>query len=157
VCSIAHRAATYLLRPRYGADFGPQICINDRPEGLFPQPGNLADRVLRPFAGALHREDRPVPKQYAGPDADQRCELEGRGPGNRCDSQSNNHRLDAAERPARATHHRRQQARTAPRECSSTGPSGSTTTRLARWIPRGNPDVKQPGLRLAMAKSQIRK
>ena len=60
------------LRPRHGADFGPQICISEelkdycRSHGF----GLVGYSVL--LQGAYTRQERPVPAQYAGPDADQR-------------------------------------------------------------------------------------
>lgn len=71
-CAVEQRH-TY-FRPRHGADFGPQICINDdlkdytRARGLTP----IAYSTL--LQGAYTRRDRPVPAQYAGPDADARLE-----------------------------------------------------------------------------------
>ncbi len=68
---VVEQRHTY-LRPRHGADFGPQICINEdlkdccRARGL----GLVGYSVL--LQGAYTRADRPVPAQYAGPDADQR-------------------------------------------------------------------------------------
>ncbi len=71
--AVVEQRHTY-LRPRNGADFGPQICINDdlkdycRSRGL----GLVGYSVL--LQGAYTRADRPVPGQYAGPEADQRLE-----------------------------------------------------------------------------------
>jgi aryl-alcohol dehydrogenase-like predicted oxidoreductase len=69
-CAVEQRH-TY-FRPRHGADFGPQICINQdmkdycRARGL----SLIAYSVL--LQGAYTRADRPTPAQYAGPEADER-------------------------------------------------------------------------------------
>ena len=69
--SVVEQRHTY-LRPRHGADFGPQICINEdlkdycRSSGLAP----VGYSIL--LQGAYTRSDRPVPAQYAGPEADER-------------------------------------------------------------------------------------
>ena len=69
-CAIEQRY-TY-LRPRHGADFGPQIFLNEdlkeycRSYGITP----IAYSIL--LQGAYTREDRPVPAQFAGPDSDER-------------------------------------------------------------------------------------
>jgi len=71
-CAIEQRHTYY--RPRYGADFGPQICINDDLKDYSRSRGISLIGYSVLLQGAYTREDRPVPKQYAGPDADQRCE-----------------------------------------------------------------------------------
>jgi aryl-alcohol dehydrogenase-like predicted oxidoreductase len=69
-CAIEQRH-TY-LRPRHGADFGPQIPINAdlkdycRSSDITP----IGYSIL--LQGAYTRQDRRVPAQYAGPDADER-------------------------------------------------------------------------------------
>ena len=69
-CAIEQRH-TY-FRPRHGADFGPQICMNEdlkafcRAHEITP----VAYSIL--LQGAYVREDRPIPAQYAGPDAQAR-------------------------------------------------------------------------------------
>lgn len=69
-CAVEQRH-TY-FRPRHGADFGPQLCINAdlkeycRARGLTL----IAYSVL--MQGAYTRGDKPVPAQYAGPDSDER-------------------------------------------------------------------------------------
>ncbi|MCP5119874.1 MAG: aldo/keto reductase [bacterium] len=71
-CAVEQRH-TY-FRPRHGADFGPQICINDDLQD-YCRSRNLtmvAYSIL--LQGAYTREDRPVPAQYAGPEADDRLE-----------------------------------------------------------------------------------
>ena len=72
-CAVEQRH-TY-LRPRHGADFGPQLCINDdlkdycRANGL----SLIGYSVL--LQGAYTRDDRPVPSQYAGPEACERLSV----------------------------------------------------------------------------------
>lgn len=69
--SAVQQRHTY-FRPRHGADFGPQICINDDLKDY------CQDRALTLIAysvllqGAYTRAERPVPAQYAGPEADER-------------------------------------------------------------------------------------
>ena len=63
------------LRPRHGADFGPQVAIN---EDLKDYCGSRDITLIAYSAllqGAYTRQDRPVPAQYAGPDADERLEV----------------------------------------------------------------------------------
>jgi aryl-alcohol dehydrogenase-like predicted oxidoreductase len=69
--SVVEQRHTY-LRPRHGADFGPQICINEDLKDYCRSCGltMLGYSVL--LQGAYTRSDRPMPAQYAGPDADQR-------------------------------------------------------------------------------------
>jgi aryl-alcohol dehydrogenase-like predicted oxidoreductase len=68
---VVQQRYTY-FRPRHGASFGPQVCINDdlkaycRARGL----GMIGYSVL--LQGAYCRSDRGVPAQYAGPDAEER-------------------------------------------------------------------------------------
>lgn len=69
--SVVEQRCTY-LRPRHGADFGPQICVNDDLKD-YCQRRNLtvvAYSIL--LQGAYTRDDRPIPAQYAGPEADER-------------------------------------------------------------------------------------
>ncbi len=71
-CAIQQRH-TY-LRPRHGADFGPQVCVNDDLKHYCRARGItlIAYSVL--LQGAYTRPDRSVPPHYAGPDADARLE-----------------------------------------------------------------------------------
>jgi aryl-alcohol dehydrogenase-like predicted oxidoreductase len=71
--SAIEQRYTY-FRPRYGADFGPQICIGDdlKDYARSHEIALIGYSVL--LQGAYTRADRPVPRQYAGPDADQRRE-----------------------------------------------------------------------------------
>lgn len=69
--SVVEQRYTY-LRPRHGADFGPQICITGDMK-RFCAHHNLslvAYSIL--LQGAYSRDDRPVPAQFAGPEADER-------------------------------------------------------------------------------------
>lgn len=69
-CAVEQRH-TY-LRPRHGADFGPQLLINDDLKDYCRAQGTslIAYSVL--LQGAYTRADRPVPAQYAGPEASER-------------------------------------------------------------------------------------
>jgi len=69
-CAVEQRH-TY-LRPRHGARFGPQICINDDLKDYCRSHDVtlIAYSVL--LQGAYTREDRAVPAHFAGPDADAR-------------------------------------------------------------------------------------
>ena len=69
-CTVQQRH-TY-LRPRHGADFGPQICINDDLKNYCRCRGVALVGYSVLLQGAYTREDRTVPAQYAGPDADAR-------------------------------------------------------------------------------------
>ena len=60
------------FRPRHGASFGPQLAINDDVRE-YCRTRNLTLIAYSILAqGAYTRPDRPVPAQYAGPDADER-------------------------------------------------------------------------------------
>jgi aryl-alcohol dehydrogenase-like predicted oxidoreductase len=60
------------FRPRHGASFGPQLAINDDVRE-YCRDRNLTLIAYSILAqGAYTRDDRPVPAQYAGPDADER-------------------------------------------------------------------------------------
>jgi len=71
-CCIQQRH-TY-LRPKPGATFGPQLAVNaDLNDYVQSQGGDvtlLAYSAL--LGGAYTRPDRPIPPEYAGPDADVR-------------------------------------------------------------------------------------
>jgi aryl-alcohol dehydrogenase-like predicted oxidoreductase len=72
-CAVQQRY-TY-FRPRHGADFGPQICINDDLKSYCRAKGMTLIGYSVLLQGAYTREDRPVPAQYAGPDAQARLEV----------------------------------------------------------------------------------
>lgn len=71
---VVEQRHTY-LRPRHGADFGPQVCINEDLKDCCRARSItlIAYSVL--LQGAYTRQDRPLPMQYAGPDADARLEV----------------------------------------------------------------------------------
>lgn len=72
--SVVQQRYTY-LRPRHGADFGPQTFLNEdmkdyaQHEGI----GLLGYAVL--LQGAYTRSDRELPAQFAGPDSDDRLRV----------------------------------------------------------------------------------
>jgi aryl-alcohol dehydrogenase-like predicted oxidoreductase len=63
------------LRPRHGADFGPQVAINDDLKGYCSARNITLIAYSALLQGAYTRPDRPVPAQYAGVDADERLEV----------------------------------------------------------------------------------
>ena len=69
--SAIEQRYTY-LRPRHGADFGPQIFITEDTKAYC----QARDMTLIGYSvllqGAYTREDRPVPAQFAGPESDER-------------------------------------------------------------------------------------
>jgi aryl-alcohol dehydrogenase-like predicted oxidoreductase len=69
--SAIEQRYTY-LRPRHGADFGPQICVTEDTKDYcrFCEITLIGYSIL--LQGAYTRQDRPVPAQYAGPEADER-------------------------------------------------------------------------------------
>ena len=69
--SLVEQRYTY-LRPRHGADFGPQIFISQelKDYAQFHQVALVGYSVL--LQGAYTRADREVPRQFAGPDSDSR-------------------------------------------------------------------------------------
>ncbi len=69
-CAVQQRH-TY-LRPRHGADFGPQICINDDLKHYCQTSGLTLVGYSVLLQGAYSRDDRDVPAQYAGPDSVER-------------------------------------------------------------------------------------
>ena len=71
-CAVEQRH-TY-FRPRQGADFGPQICIDEDTKEYARARGLTLIAYSALLQGAYTREDRPVPAQFAGPDADARME-----------------------------------------------------------------------------------
>jgi aryl-alcohol dehydrogenase-like predicted oxidoreductase len=71
--SAVEQRYTY-LRPRHGADFGPQLVIGDEMKD-FAQSGDvtlIAYSIL--LRGAYTRSDREVPVQFAGPEANERLD-----------------------------------------------------------------------------------
>lgn len=71
--SVVEQRHTY-LRPRHAADFGPQICIGDELKHYAHTRGVALVGYSVLLQGAYTRPDRPVPAQYAGPEADERLE-----------------------------------------------------------------------------------
>src|SRR5438552_1951895 len=69
--SAVEQRHTY-LRPRHGADFGPQIPINEDMKGYCRSHGITLIAYSALLQGAYTREERPVPMQYAGVDSDAR-------------------------------------------------------------------------------------
>lgn len=72
--SVVEQRHTY-FRPRHGADFGPQVCINDDMKDFCRSRGIALVGYSALLQGAYTRADRPVPAQYAGPDADERLRV----------------------------------------------------------------------------------
>ena len=68
---VVEQRHTY-FRPRHGADFGPQICLNDdlKDFALKRSVTLVAYSIL--LQGAYTRDDRPIPAHYAGPDSENR-------------------------------------------------------------------------------------
>ncbi len=72
--SMVEQRYTY-LRPRHGADFGPQIFMTeDLKDYAAAQDVALVGYSIL-LQGAYTRADRPVPVQFAGPDADERLSV----------------------------------------------------------------------------------
>ncbi len=69
--NVVEQRYTY-LRPRHGADFGPQICINDDLKDFTGTKGITLIAYSILLRGAYTRDDRPIPPQYGGPDSEQR-------------------------------------------------------------------------------------
>jgi aryl-alcohol dehydrogenase-like predicted oxidoreductase len=69
-CAVQQRH-TY-LRPRHGADFGPQICINEDLKDYARTRGVTLIGYSILLQGAYTRADRALPAQYGGPEADER-------------------------------------------------------------------------------------
>ena len=72
--TVVEQRYTY-LRPRHGADFGPQIFLSDdlKDFAQFEGIGLVGYSVL--LQGAYTRADRPIPAQFAGPDSDERLKV----------------------------------------------------------------------------------
>ena len=69
--SVVEQRYTY-LRPRYGADFGPQICFSDDMKRFAAHHGMTLIAYSILLQGAYTRDEKPVPAQFAGPEADDR-------------------------------------------------------------------------------------
>ncbi len=66
-CAVEQRY-TY-LRPRHGADFGPQICINDDMNDFASSHGMTLIAYSILLQGAYTRDDKPIPAQFGGLEA----------------------------------------------------------------------------------------
>ena len=84
--SRAHGWASYqcvqqrysYLRPRAGADFDVQVSVSEEMLKYLELHPDVALLAYSPLLnGAYSREDRPVPVQYVGPDADARIQVLG--------------------------------------------------------------------------------
>lgn len=60
------------VRPRYGADFGPQIFINDDLKDYARASGITLIAYSILLSGAYNRDSAQLPAQFAGPDSDAR-------------------------------------------------------------------------------------
>jgi aryl-alcohol dehydrogenase-like predicted oxidoreductase len=69
--SVVEQRYTY-LRPRHGADFGPQIVISPEMKDYAQAEGIALIAYSILLQGAYTRPDRVVPAQFAGPEADAR-------------------------------------------------------------------------------------
>ncbi len=68
---VVQQRHTY-LRPRHGADFGPQICIHEDMKDYCREREIALVGYSVLLQGTYTRSDRPLPAQYAGPEADER-------------------------------------------------------------------------------------
>lgn len=71
--SVVEQRYTY-LRPRHGADFGPQIFITEDMKRFCQAHGMTLIGYSVLLQGAYTRDDRPIPAQFGGPEADERLE-----------------------------------------------------------------------------------
>jgi aryl-alcohol dehydrogenase-like predicted oxidoreductase len=69
--SVVEQRYTY-LRPRYGADFGPQIFLSGDMKDYAQCEGIALIGYSVLLQGAYIRPDRQLPAQFAGPDSDER-------------------------------------------------------------------------------------
>jgi aryl-alcohol dehydrogenase-like predicted oxidoreductase len=69
--SVVEQRYTY-LRPRHGADFGPQIFISEELKDFARTHGVALIGYSILLQGAYTRSDREVPTQFAGPDSNDR-------------------------------------------------------------------------------------
>ena len=72
--SAIEQRHTY-LRPRHGADFGPQVPIHEDMKSFCNAHGITLIAYSALLQGAYTRPDRSVPVQYAGVDSDARLEV----------------------------------------------------------------------------------
>ncbi len=71
--SVVEQRYTY-FRPRHGADFGPQIFITEDMKRYCAHHGITLVAYSILLQGAYTRDDKPVPAQFASPEADDRME-----------------------------------------------------------------------------------
>ncbi len=71
--SAVEQRYTY-LRPRHGADFGPQLVIGDEMKDFAENSGVTLIGYSVLLRGAYTRSDRELPVQFAGPDGNERLE-----------------------------------------------------------------------------------
>jgi aryl-alcohol dehydrogenase-like predicted oxidoreductase len=69
--AVVEQRYTY-LRPRHGADFGPQVFISEEMKDYARSEGVALVGYSVLLQGAYAREDRPLPDQFAGVDSDDR-------------------------------------------------------------------------------------
>ena len=72
--SVVEQRYTY-LRPRHGADFGPQIFIGEELKDYALTEGIALVGYSVLLQGAYTRNDRELPQQFAGPDSDSRLSV----------------------------------------------------------------------------------
>lgn len=72
--SAVEQRYTY-LRPRYGADFGPQIFLNEDLKDCAQFEGIALIGYSVLLRGAYTRSERELPGQFAGPDSDDRLRV----------------------------------------------------------------------------------
>ena len=63
------------LRPRHGADFGPQICISEDMKRFAHHHDITLIGYSILLQGAYTRDDKPIPAQFAGPESDERLHM----------------------------------------------------------------------------------
>jgi len=63
------------LRPRHGADFGPQLVIGDEMKDFAQSSGVTLIAYSILLRGAYTRSDRDLPVQFAGPEANDRLKV----------------------------------------------------------------------------------
>lgn len=72
--SVVEQRYTY-LRPRHGADFGPQIFISPEMKDFAEANGVALIGYSVLLRGAYTRADRQLPAQFAGPDSEERLRV----------------------------------------------------------------------------------
>ena len=68
---VIQQRYTY-VRPRHGADFGPQIFLSEDVKAYAKHKGIALVAYSVLLSGAYTRSERPLPAQFAGPDSDER-------------------------------------------------------------------------------------